>query len=153
MELQLFLIWHNAIEYYPYIIQKLSSSFIIRGVYETVWNRTKTLYKMIELYQFTFDQAKIKLSECGYGKVIIILVEDTAPIPKLYITKYGIIPVSKRAQEVKADIRNFLGNKNLIHGTMIDFELQNDILICLNYTEEEFLRKNKIEWDGEICDI
>lgn len=153
MKLQLFLIWHNAIEYYPYIIQKLSSLFTIIGVYQTEWNRIKTLYKMIKLYQFTIAEAQRKLSECGYGKVIIILVEDAAPISKLYITKYGNIPVSKRAQEVKEEIRNFLKEKNLIHGTMIDFELKNDIKICLNYTEEEFLNKKKMEWDGKICKI
>lgn len=153
MELQLFIIWHNAIESYSYIIEKLSSCFLIKMVYETTWNQAKTVNKMIHLYQCTYIQAEKKLAECGYGKIIIILVEDIEPIPKLYFTKYGNIFVSKKAQEIKAEIRNFFNGKNLIHGTMIDFELKNDIKVCLNCTEEEFLRKNKTEWDGNICKI
>lgn len=153
MELQLFLIWHNATESYSYIIQKLSSCFLIRGVYETVWNRTETLNKMVQLYQCTLFQAQTKLIECGYGKVIIILVEDISPISKLYLTKYGNILVSKHAQEIKAEIRDFFKGKNLIHGTMVDFELKNDLEVCLNCTKEDYLRENKTEWDGNICKI
>ena len=46
MELQLFLIWNNAIEYFPDIIGNLACVFKIKAVYETFWNKDKTLQKM-----------------------------------------------------------------------------------------------------------
>lgn len=58
MEFQMFLIWHNAIEAYSYIIQKLSSCFLIKRVYETTWTREETLNNIKRLYQCTFSQAQ-----------------------------------------------------------------------------------------------
>ena len=153
MEFQMFLIWHNAIEEYSYIIQRLSSCFLIKRVYETTWTREETLNNMMQLYQCTFTQAQAKLSECGYGTIIIIVVEDIEPISKLYLTKYGKILVNKHAQEIKTEIRTSFKGKNIIHGTMTDFEFENDIKICLNCTQDEFFKKNKTEWDGDVCKI
>lgn len=57
---------------------------------------------------------------------------------KKYLTKYGVIPVNKYAQEIKQQIRNSFNNQNLIHGTMTDFEFENDILVCLGCTKDTF---------------
>lgn len=153
MELQLFLIWNCGIVHFPYIIEKLSSHFLIKAVYETIWDKDTTLYKMTQLYQSSLKEAEQKLKECGYGKIIIIIVVDTCPFLKQYPTKYGVIPVNKQAQEVKAAIRNFLNNGNAIHGTMTDFEFRNDVKVCLDCNEQEFLDKSEKEWSGHICKL
>ena len=105
------------------------------------------------MYFFSSPNTQTKLSECGYGTIIIIIVEDTEPLSKLYPTKYGKIFVNKHAQEIKTEIRTSFKGKNLIHGAMTDFEFENDIQICLNCTQDEFLKKNKTEWDGDVCKI
>lgn len=153
MELQLFVIWNIGYKYYESIIQILSTKFQIKAVYETEWNKTATINKMMRLYGFSITEAEKKVSECGYGKIIIIIIEDLQPTIKLHLTKYGTIPVSKNAQEIKAKIRYLYQNNNIIHGTMLDFEFNNDIKICLNKTRDEFIKKSSDKWSGEICKI
>ena len=83
----------------------------------------------------------------------IIIVENLHPATKLQLTKYGTIPVSKNAQEIKLEIRDYYQNKNIIHGTMLDFEFNNDIKICLDKTREIIIHELSKEWSGEICII
>ena len=153
MHLQLFLIWNNAIKHYNYIIKTLSSTLKTKKVYEAYWDQTKTANQIIKLYQCTSKQAQTKLLECGYGKIFIILVEDITPLSKLYPTKYGIIEVSKHAQEIKSEIRMHLNGNKSIHGTMTDFEFINDINVCLNYTEQDIQNLYKTDWNKKICKI
>lgn len=86
-------------------------------------------------------------------KIFIILVEDITPLSKLYPTKYGIIEVSKHAQEIKSEIRMHLNGNKSIHGTMTDFEFINDINVCLNYTEQDIQNLYKTDWNKKICKI
>lgn len=153
MELQLFIIWNTGYKFHQNIIQSLSSVFQIKAVYMTEWNKATTLNKMIKLYDFSSTEAKTKISECGYGKTIIVIVEDLHPSKKLHITKYGNIEVSKHALEIKEKIRNDYQNKNIIHGTMLDFEFNNDIKICLNKTREDFINELSEGEKGDICII
>lgn len=153
MELQLFVVWNSGCKYYSNIIQNLSSVFRIRSVYKTEWDKSTTVNKMIKLYEFSLEEAEEKVLECGYGQIFIIITEDLHPATKLHLTKYGIIPVSRNALEIKEKIRNSYQNRNIIHGTMLDFEFNNDIKICLNKTKEEFTSGLLSEWSGEICKI
>ena len=138
MALHLFLLWHNGMGYFPFVKQKLESVFSIKYTVNLFWDKKPTLEKLQLLYEFTLEESLMKIEECGYGEVCVFIIEDALNIPKKYLTKYGVIPVNKYAQEIKQQIRNSFNNQNLIHGTMTDFEFENDILVCLGCTKDTF---------------
>lgn len=140
LEYQLFVLWKNGVSHLDEILKILCSTYEIRIVLEKFWDKNTTLEKVMEIYQFSYEEAISKIKEIGYGKIFIIVGLDYSPVTKLFETKYGIIPVSKHAQEIKHYIRQLYGNTNFFHGTMIDFEFENDLRICLDMTKAEFIR-------------
>ena len=145
MDLQLYIIWNNAIQFYDYIIKELSNFFIILFIFYENWNKSETVNKVKEIYGFSEDEAIKKTNICGYGNIIIIIVQDKNPKYILYETKYGNLYVNKHAVESKKKIRHVLNNANAIHGTIIDFEFEKDVYTCINKSKNEIMDKIKGE--------
>lgn len=145
MDLQLYIIWNNAIQFYDYIMEELSNFFEILYVYNENWDKFETISKVKEIYEFSDEEAIKKTNICGYGHTIIIIVKDKNPKYISYETKYGNLYVSKHAIVAKKKIRQVLNNANAIHSTMIDFEFEKDVYTCINKSKNEIINQIKGE--------
>lgn len=145
MDLQLYIIWNNAIQFYDYIVEELSNFFEILFIFNENWNKSETVNKVKEIYEFSEEEAIKKTNICGYGHIIIIIVKDKNPKYISYETKYGNLYVSKHAIESKKKIRHVLHNADAIHGTIIDFEFEKDVYTCINKSKKEIMDQIKGE--------
>lgn len=150
MNIHLFIIWHNAMPKQASILNTLGMNFCIIKVYEMDLSAYGTIGIMEKLYDFPCSEAQKKMSACGYGKINIILVQDDTIEQEVILTKYGYIPIHKKAYDVKCQIRKQLDNASLFHGTMADFELEHDYRTCFQKSPEMEQLLAALPWDGSI---
>lgn len=150
INIHLYIIWPNAVPQKDKIIEILNSFFDILYVYKIELDRNKTVDIMKKLYEFTEEESIEKINICGYGKIYVILVRDSSKEKIEIDMKYGYIPVHRLAYEVKQKVRQAIGNNSLFHGTMTDFELENDYYSCFykGFNYEDFYSARL--WNGII---
>lgn len=150
MNIHLFIVWTKALIMNKLIFKIINEHFRIIKVYEMNLNFEQTMKLIISLYDFSYSDALHKVNICGFGKINIILVQDSTVEELVILTKYGYIPVHKNAYEAKRLIRSEIGCDALFHGTMTDFEFVHDYFACFHKNANISIFKLFKSWDGKI---
>ena len=148
--LHLLIIWSTAIDKKDYIINDLSSSFIIRRIIKIHWDTKnffdnyKTFYahslKHLNPTQFA-SVINNKIEHCGKDDFIAVIFEDEHPNMQERETSSGKRVVNINVYDKKTEYRELTGGGHRIHSSDDAWETNKDLTLLFGLNAGDFCNK------------
>lgn len=144
-DLQIFIIWSNALHIKQQIIDDLKQHFEIKKVFNCHWPKEVFAWYLVNFYHKNLYHCCKKEQECGNGDFLLIVVEDTNS------TYQNAINI--KMKQLKQKYRNWAKGSFLIHASDNPKEAEENLRYLTNMSIEEFYHKYPHSWDNQTEDI
>lgn len=128
-EIHMFIIWHQAIPFFEYIIETIESKLEILDVIHFTCNRNYAIAIQQKLYNISFEEARKKCASNNFEDFIVIIVRLKHSIYIMASTHWGYARVEKHMYTIKKTLRQILNIPFCIHSTINEEEAERDIWI------------------------
>lgn len=129
-ELHMFILWHNGISFKDRVIGELSQrGFIHNSTHMVEWPRKFFEENLRRFYAMEASEIRSKVKEIGVGPFFIVTFWDFEPHYALSETSRGFQYVNQRVFDLKADFRNRIFGRNVVHGTNNATEASRDLFM------------------------
>ena len=99
---------------------------------------------MLRFYGTNLPNIKEKAEHCGYGKFLLIIVEDEKPIYEKRNTTKGEKIVNINLFDSKEKFRELTGGGHKVHATNDEIETNHDITLLLDKNLEDYMKQEEI---------
>ena len=153
VDTHLFVIWHDALHKRREILSDISGNFLIYEIAYMDWPKESPpkhtapeedpfLMNLWRLYSgkggWEKHNMKLKVSQCGRGPFLAIVVGDRDPIYKKEKTAHGVDLVNHRMNSAKQRYREWSGGGFRVHGTFNTQEAAHDIALLFSRPADMF---------------
>ena len=148
----LYIIWSNALYKYDEIYNDLKKHFNILNVFKIKWSKNNWVSNIQRFYSINKMEALGKISVCGDGDFILIIVEERDnPIYEYRKTSKGMKFVDSHVFDLKQKYRDLTGKDHKIHASNSSFETNRDLMLLLGVSLEDYI--NTYSFDEKIVSI
>lgn len=156
-ELYIFVIWESGRSKQDFLFKELKKKFVIRDVYEITWNEKNFLNNMRRFYGPKLGDVDKKVSMCGTGPFLLILISDRSPVFRKRRTSKGMEIVNINLYDYKKIYRNLTGLGYAIHSSVTYKETNDDLTLLLGKNLHDIIKEIPEIWNGSIkkleCDL
>lgn len=147
----MFVIWHQAIPFFDYILQEIGSTLEIVDVIQYTCSRTSAIAIQQELYNISFEEAREKCEISNFEQFIAIIVRVKQSIYMITTTHWGRARVEEHMYTIKNDLRKKINIPFCIHSTISKKEAERDIWVLTG--KKSFDYTNYAIWNKKIREI
>lgn len=138
-EIHMFIVWHQAISFFEYIIDTIASKLEIIDVIHFTCNKSRAITIQQKLYNISFREAHEKCESNNFEDFIIIIVRLERSIYITTSTHWGIAKVEKHMYMIKDTLRKELNIPFCIHSTISKEEAERDIPLMTGKTTSYYI--------------
>lgn len=154
-ELQLFIIWKNAIDRKDEIISDIKKSFKLRNIYKVIWSEENWSNNLSRFYGTHLPDGCGKEEHCGKDYFLLLIVEDVNPKYDYRKTSRGLEKVNVNMFDKKELYREWTGGGHRIHATNSLEETNHDLTLLLGKNVEDYIKtvrpsKKLVEYQNDI---
>lgn len=136
----LYIIWSNALYKYDEIYNDLKKHFNILNVFKIKWSKDNWVSNIQRFYSIDKADALGKISVCGDGDFILIIVEErNNPIYECRNTSKGLKFVNSHVFDLKQKYRDLTGKDHKIHASNSTFETNRDLTLLLGINLKDYI--------------
>ena len=136
----LYIIWSNALYKYDQIYKDLKNHFNILNVFKVKWSNDNWVSNIQRFYSINKPDALGKISVCGNGDFVLIVVEEKDnPIYEYRDTPKGKRLVNSHVFDLKQKYRELTGRDHKIHASNSSLETNRDLTILLGVNLNDYL--------------
>ena len=152
-ELYIFVIWESGRKKQDFLFKELEKKFVIREVYEITWNEKNFLNNMRRFYGPKLGDASKKISMCGTGSFLLILISDPKPKFEKRRTSIGMEIVNINLYDYKKIYRKITGLGYAIHNSVTYKETNDDLTLLLGKNTHDLMQEIPERWDNKLKKI
>lgn len=149
-ETHVFIIWENARNKTEKVFSEIERRFQICEVYEIKWSNDNFEKNLKRFYGVTLVNPSKKISQCGTGPFLLLIVKDNSPKHGLRKTSLGKQVVNTNIYDSKREFRKFLGGGFPIHSSIHEKEANHNLTLLLGENLVQICERLPETWDGEI---
>ena len=149
-EIHVFIIWGNARNKTEKLFSEIGRRFQICEVYEIKWRKDNFVKNLKRFYGITLVNPSKKISQCGNGPFLLLIVKDNSPQYGLRKTSLGKQVVNTNIYDSKREFRKFLGGGFPIHGSIHKKEANHNLTLLLGKNLVQICEELPENWDGKI---
>lgn len=138
-EIHLFVIWENARYLQDEILADIAKHFTILKQYEITWTPSLAASNIVRFCGTRLGtNLKYKITDCGIGEFLVVVVRDENPIYEERKTIHGTVDVNVNMFEAKQRNRQWTGGGIKIHASDNTIETAHDLALLLDLSLEDF---------------
>lgn len=141
-DLQIFIIWSNALHIKQKIIEDIKQHFEIKKVFKCHWPKETFAWHLANFYHKNLYHCCKKEKECGNGDFLLIVVEDNSP-------EYQN-DINLKMRQLKLKYREWSKGDFLIHASDNRKEADENFSYLAHMSLEEFSKKYPSSWDNKV---
>lgn len=139
-EIHLFVIWENARYLQEKILSDIAEHFTIIKQYEITWTSSRVSSNITRFCGTRLGtNLRFKITDCGIGEFLVVIVRDDNPIYQLKDTFHGTASVNINMFEAKQRYRRWTGGGVKVHATDNPVETSHDMALLLGKATEDFV--------------
>lgn len=150
-EIHAFVIWHQAIPFFEYILQEIESTLEIMDIIQYTCNQTCAIAIQQKLYDISCEEAQKKCENNNFEKFIVIIVRIKHSIYIMTTTHWGTARVEEHMYTIKNNLRQKINIPFCIHSTINEKEAERDIGILTGKKSCDYI--NHSIWNRKIREI
>jgi len=140
-EVHIILLWNSALYKKDSIIDDVKSKYKIIEVVEVEWGDDMFAKNMARFYGVKLPDIEGKVSHCGKGKFLLIVLKDNNPKYDFCVTSRGTEYVNKNIFSLKEKYRKWTGGGHRIHTTNNIKETDHNLSLLLGINYSDYLDK------------
>jgi hypothetical protein len=150
-EVQVFLLWQNALEREHDILSDLRRRFVVLDVVDVEWTPERFSENLSRFYRDQLPPGSDKERHCGTGPFRLIVVQDRHPRYRKRRTSGGSIVANRRVFDARATYRRWTGGGHRIHASVSRGEADHDLFLLLGVRAAAYENPPATQWDGVIA--
>ena len=141
-EIHLFILWENARVRQEQILADIKSYFTILKQYSVKWSPSMIASNFTRFCGTRLgSNLPYKISDCGIGEFLVVIVRDDNPIYEMRDTFHGSVSVNTKMYDAKQRYRNWTGGGIRVHATDNTIETNHDLALLLGQNAEQYVLK------------
>jgi predicted Ser/Thr protein kinase len=148
-----YIIWHNALENAEKIINHIMAKpdMKVRQAWHINWSTDLFPENMSRFYGKNLPADSNKVSHCGAGPFVLLLLEDLDPVFGYRHTSKGFDYLNTKLFDLKSESRHLTGGGHRIHTANTEAETRHDVILLLGKTLTQVVEElPDDEWQGDI---
>ena len=150
-EIHMFVIWHQATQFFNIILQQIEAVAEILDVIQYTCNIRNAITIQQKLYNISFEEAREKCRNGNFDVFIVIIVRLKHSIYIMASTHWGTARVEKHMYTIKNTLREQLNSPYGIHSTIDEKEAEHDIQAMTGKKSSYYA--NHSVWNKEMKEI